>query len=82
LQEDSDQVYLKICMHEQQEDCQYISDLQQKDSEYESDLEQQQGCKYDLHLESDSSIFADFSMDRDACIMLMISFQNILSMSN
>jgi hypothetical protein len=30
-------------------------------------LEQQQGCKYMSDLESDSSVFADFSMDRYAC---------------
>jgi hypothetical protein len=41
----------------------------QQDSEYESDLEQQQGCKYDSHLESNSSTFADFSMDKDACLV-------------
>jgi hypothetical protein len=41
---------------------------EQEDNEYESDLEQQQGCKYDSHLESDSSTFAYFSMDKDACL--------------
>jgi hypothetical protein len=64
-----DRVYFENlhAQDEQQEDCQYISNLQQKDSEYESDLEQQQGCKYVLHLEPDSSVCSDFPIDRDAC---------------
>jgi hypothetical protein len=52
--------------YSKQEDCQYILDSEQEDSGYESDLEQQQGSRYDSHLESNSSIFEDFSMDRNA----------------
>ena len=52
---------------EQQEYCQYISNLQQKDNEYESNMEHQQGCKYVLHLEPNTSVCPDFYMDRDAC---------------
>jgi hypothetical protein len=51
----------------EQENCQYVSNFEQEDNEYISDLEQQQGCKYISDLEPDSSVFADFSMDRYAC---------------
>jgi hypothetical protein len=60
------QAYSENLHVHEQEDCQYVSDSEQEDNEYKSDLEQQQGCKYDSHLESDSSIFAYFSMDMNA----------------
>jgi hypothetical protein len=41
----------------EQEECQYILDLKQEDS------------KYDSHLESNSSTFTYFSMDKDACLV-------------
>jgi hypothetical protein len=64
-----DRVYFENlhAQDEQQENCQYISNLKQKHSEYESDLEQQQGFKYVLHLEPDSSVCSYFPIDRDAC---------------
>jgi hypothetical protein len=61
------QAYLeKLHVHEQ-ENCQYVSDSEQEENEYKSNLEQQQDDRYDSHLESDSSIFADFSTDGNAC---------------
>jgi hypothetical protein len=45
----------------------HARDEWKKDSEYESDMEQQQGCKYVLHLEPNSSVCLDFPIDRDAC---------------
>jgi hypothetical protein len=50
----------------EQENYQYVSYLEQEDSEYQADLEQQ-GCKYISYLDQDSLVFADFSMDRNAC---------------
>jgi hypothetical protein len=45
---------------------QYISNSEQEDSGYELEPEQQQGSECGSHAESDSSIFVDFSMGRNA----------------
>jgi hypothetical protein len=58
---------LKNCMYISKKTVNMNSDSESRgDSGYESELEQQQGSRYDSQLESDSSIFADFSMDRNA----------------
>jgi len=49
----------------EEEDCRSVSNSEQEDSEHESDLEQQPRSRYDSQLESGSSTFAYFSMDRN-----------------
>lgn len=48
-------------------ECQYSSDFEQEGNNYEADSEQQQAGDFILNYKSDSSVFADGSMDKYAC---------------